>query len=179
MNRMKLILWVSVVCFLISCKQTPKKEKLAVYVGDAQNGLTKKQLIDSNEVVSQLVPQEKDKQESGQVYKFIVYMKTDKAKTTDSVMYQLNYKSAEMFRLVAGADTLQPVLSERVANGKTDAHEFTVVFDMNDAQVKRKNDVEFIINNSNPFQKAIVFDYTYNDITKASKLLYGYDQVND
>lgn len=105
-------------------------------------------------------------------------MKTRPEQMNDSLLYLFNYHSADLFRLVSSSDTIRPVLSERVANGRSDKHEFTVVFDIENSKVN-KSDLSFLILSNNLFQKDLVFDYKYNDITKASKLLYGYDQVND
>ena len=181
MNKRSNIVWcLSLACllFIAACSSTEKKDKLAGYVGAPENGLTKKQLADSNEVVCQLVPQQKPEKGSGNVYKFNVYMKTKPEQMNDSLLYQFNYHSTDIFRLVSNGDTIRPVLSERVANGRSDKHEFTVVFDIENSKVN-KSDLSFMILSNNLFQKDLVFDYKYNDITKASKLLYGYDQVND
>lgn len=69
MNKRSNIVWcASLACllFIAACSSTEKKDKLAGYVGAPENGLTKKQLADSNEIVCQLVPQERaSKEDSG------------------------------------------------------------------------------------------------------------------
>lgn len=180
-RRLKIVACASLACllFITACNRAEKKDKLAGYVGAPENGLTKKQMADSNEVVCQLVPQERaSKEDKGTVYKFTVYMKTRADQMNDSLLYLFNYHSADIFRLVSNGDTIKPVLSERVANGRSDKHEFTVVFDIENSKVN-KSDLSFLMLHNNLFQNDLVFDYKYNDITKASKLLYGYDQVND
>src|SRR5690349_16401132 len=108
MNKKLKIVWcASIAClfFIASCNRAEKKDKLAGYVGAPENGLTKKQLADSNEIVCQLVPQERaSKDDNGKVYKFNVYMKTSPEQMTDSLLYFFNYHSTDMFRLVSNND---------------------------------------------------------------------------
>lgn len=168
------------VLLMASCKTQSEQEKLAAYVSGKENGLTKKQVMGDNEIVCQFVPVKKEGKESGgtgQLYRFMVYLNSKTLKMTDSLMYKFNYHSAELFHLVSGADTLKPVLSERIMNGRTDRNEFEVFFEpVGDPS----NEVlKFLVDSNAITGSNIAFDYKYNDITKALKNLYGYDPVKN
>jgi hypothetical protein len=155
--------------FLVACKSEKKKDPLAEYVSKEENGLTRKIRSENIEIVSQLIPEKED----NNVYKFMVYVNTTPEKMTDSVLYFFNYKSSDYFRLISGADTLQPVLSERIANGRRESNQFTVLFDMNGKELQSPVSMVFLGNKL--FQDSLAFHYELNDIKKASKSLYGYE----
>ena len=158
------------VLFFVACKGGDKKDKLASYVSKNENGLTKKISSGSTEIVSQLIPDES----GGDLYKFMVYVNTTRDKMSDSVLYYFNYRSADYFRLVSGKDTLQPVLSERVANGRREINQFTVLFDMNGKE-KLHDSFSLVFLGNKLFSDSLAFHYALTDIKKASKSLYGYE----
>lgn len=162
---------------LAGCKRNEKQDPLASYVSKEENGLIKRTMVNNDEVVSQLVPEKKenlqDNQEN-QVYRFMVHVNTKPEKMTDSILYHFNYRSSDYFRLISGTDTALPVLSERVASGRREAHQFTVVFDMSGIQ-KAKNDISLLFLGNPLFQDSLLFNYREEDIKRASKSLYGYE----
>jgi hypothetical protein len=161
--------------FFIACTETPEKDKLAGYVTKEKNGLSRKLRADSNDVVCQLIPEnEKDSSGTNHVYRFMVSVYSKPEKSTDSVMYFFNYHAAEYFRLVNGSDTILPVLGERMANGRRDIHQFTVVFDL-EKKLQQADSVSLLFNGNRLFTDSLVFRYAVNDILKASKSLYGYE----
>ena len=92
-------------------------------------------------------------------------------------MYVLNYHSADLFALVLGEDTIKPVLSERIANGRRDLNQFTVLFDV-EKKVKIDSTINLIIRKNDLLQQEVVFSFTNTNLKKALKQLYGYDQNN-
>lgn len=162
-------------CCMASCRQTSGKDKLVGYVTKEEHGLSRKTMADSNQVVCQLVPEKRsDSASTGNVYRFMVSVYSTPAKSTDSVMYFFNYHAQEYFRLVTGADTIRPVLGERMANGRRDIHQFTVVFDLGQTP-PAADSVSLLFNGNRLFTDSLVFRYAVNDILKASKSLYGYE----
>src|SRR5258708_7329155 len=112
-------------CLVIAgCKTKTDLQKIASYVGDREHGLTKKTKTPDDDITCQLVPPHSNTAQSG--LRFLLYVNTGAQHIGDSILYQVNYGSAKMFHLVSGTDTLQPVLSERTATGRTDVHEFEV-----------------------------------------------------
>ena len=161
---------------LVKCK-TNNKENLAAYVGNLENGLTKKIRVDSNDIVCQLVPEFNVDDKSGaNVFKFNIYLNTKPNKINDSTLYRLNYHSVDIFALALGEDTLRPVLSERLANGRRDLNQFTVVFD---TDKKTDSDINLIIRENDLLEHEAVFSFTNKNFKKALKQLYGYDQNNN
>jgi hypothetical protein len=152
-------------------------ENPAQYTGNPKNGLIKEQIVDSNKVWCQLIPDKREEgQANGENYRFRVYIKCPPEASTDSVLYNFNYGSDQLFNLVVAKDTLYPVLSERVANGRRDMHEFTVVF--NSAHHEKESDnLTLLVHKNDLITKDLFFEYRYNDLTKALKTLYGYDPI--
>jgi hypothetical protein len=182
-NKFKasLIVAVFLVCILqlIKCKPNSKKENVAAYVGNVEKGLTKKMWVDSNDVVCQLVPElNVNEKSTSNVFKFNVYLNTKPNKINDSTLYILNYHSADLFALILGTDTIKPVLSERVANGRRDLNQFTVLFDV-EKSVKIDSNINLMIRKNNLLEQETVFSFTNKNFKKALKQLYGYDQNND
>lgn len=143
---------------------------MAAYVSNPENGLTRKQVADNNEIVCQLVPQEEGGTDSNDgTYKFTVYINTVKEKVSDSLFYLFSYHSTQLFALVAGADTLKPVLSERIANGRRDVNQFTVVFALQKKKEEEQSDLFFMVRSNALFPKEIIMKYESKDIKKAFK----------
>lgn len=155
--------------FLMACKSKEKKDPLAAYVSKEENGLTKKIRSENIEITSQFVPEKED----NNLYKFMVYVSTTRERMTDSILYFFNYHSSDYFRLISGTDTLQPVLSERIANGKREINQFTVLFDNGSKELQSPVSMVFLGNKL--FKDSLAFHYELNDIKKASKSLYGYE----
>jgi hypothetical protein len=180
MSNLKL-LPVLLLLFFVSCKSKTDLNSVASYVSRAENGLTKKMLIDSCEVTCQLVPgklNESAKDDNPLEYK--LYINSKSIEITDSILYQFNYHSGEMFGLTMGTDTLKPLLSERVANGRKDMHQFTILFPSPGKQiVASKASFSFLLYKNDLFKNDHSIEYHYSDIIKASKTLYGYDEVNN
>jgi hypothetical protein len=160
------ILLLSVGFLFCACNEKTEMKDVAAYVGNPVNGLVKKEKADSTEITCQWVPDS-----SNASWLFRVYMYSPE-KVNDSTLYKMNYKTQEIFALVHAGDTVRPVLAERVANGRRDQHEFTVVFD----PVKPDSVQTFslLLAANGLVSKTISFDFQYNDITKAQKKLYGY-----
>ncbi len=177
MNKCVAIIILCVLFFLMACKGREKKDKLAMYVSKNENGLMKKLAAGESEIVSQFIPEEKqqpDTANENRVYRFMVNIYTKPEKTTDSILYFFNYRSSDYFRLVSGADTVRPVLSERIANGRKDIHQFTVLFEMEGIN-KEPDSMSLLFLGNQLFQDSLVFKYAIKDIKKASKSLYGYE----
>ena len=158
---------------MAGCYSTTPEKKLAKYVGDPVNGLTRHATVDSNTITCQFIPAQSPDEE-GRACRFRIYLNSSQPASNDSVMYFLNYRSAGLFGLVSEGDTLSPLLSERVANGRTDRHEFTVVF----PALPAKSDGQFqiVIHKNVLINSDVNFVYKHRDINKASKNIYGYDQ---
>ena len=147
-------------------------------MGNVEKGLTKKIRVDSNEIVCQLVPELNENEKNlSNVFKFNIYLNTKPSKISDSTLYVLNYHSADLFALVLGEDTIKPVLSERIANGRRDLNQFTVLFDV-EKKVKIDSTINLIIRKNDLLQQEVVFSFTNTNLKKALKQLYGYDQNN-
>jgi hypothetical protein len=163
----------------ISCKPKENKEEVGAYVGNKEKGLSKKQTIDSNDILCQLIPDKIENEKKGSnFYKFNVYLNTKLSKMTDSTFYFFNYHSEDLFALVLGTDTIKPVLSERIANGRKDLNQFTVLFDI-DKKVKIDSNINLIIRKNGILENGTSFSFSNNNFKKALKQLYGYDQNND
>lgn len=158
---------------LSSCNNEPGKKGLAKYIGSAENGLTKKIEIEKGSIVCQLIPEFKEGQkhiESSELLHFNVYINTAKELVTDSIYYKFGYHSKEMFRAVIGKDTLTPVLSELMANGRRDKNQFTVLFEP--SIMKAKDSLIFIINKTELIKQDTKIKFYNNDINKAYKNIY-------
>jgi hypothetical protein len=164
-----ILLSVLIGMFICACGHKTEMRDVAAYVGNPVNGLVKKEKADSTEITCQWVPDS-----SKTSWLFRVYMYSPE-KVDDSTLYKMNYKTQEIFALIHANDTARPVLAERVANGRRDQHEFTVVFD----PVKQDSakTVSLLLAPNGLLRKNISFDFQYNDITKAQKKLYGYSSL--
>ena len=180
MNKCRVLIicsGIGVLFFLFACKDGNKKDKLAVYVSKNENGLTKKITDGETEIITQFIPEKIEKPDTGnknRVYKFMVYVNTKAESMTDSILYIFNYHSSDYFRLVSGNDTLKPVLSERIANGRREANQFTVLFDM-EGKNKLADPLSLLFLGNKLFRDSLVFHYELKDLKKASKTLYGYE----
>jgi hypothetical protein len=83
-----------------------------------------------------------------------------------------------MFALVLDNDTIKPVLSERLANGRRDLNQFTVIFDV-EKKINIDSNINLIIRKNDIVAQEAVFSFTNKNFNKALKQLYGYDQIND
>lgn len=175
MRKSIFFLAVLYACFLTGCGSSAPQNP-AQYTGNPKNGLTKEQVVDSNKVWCQLIPDKREDQAEGsEVYRFRVYIKNAPEAVTDSLLYDFNYNSEALFNLIVAEDTLHPVLSERVANGRKDMHEFTVMF--NTSHEQHPDNLTLLIQKNELISKDLHFEYRYNDLTKALKTLYGYDPI--
>jgi hypothetical protein len=167
MIRANCILLLSVGFLFCACNEKTEMKDVAAYVGNPVNGLVKKEKADSTEITCQWVPDSA----ANAPWLFRVYLYSPE-KVDDSTLYKMNYKTQEIFALIHAGDTVRPVLAERIANGRRDQHEFTVVFD----PVKQDSAQTFslLLVPNGLLRKNISFDFQYNDITKAQKKLYGY-----
>lgn len=173
MNRLTVYIGLcAAVCLGACAAEKTEQQKLAGYVSKESNGLAQKKQGGAADVTCQYIP---EKTAETTASKFVVYIDTKTAAVDDSLMYLFNYQSAGLFRLVSAGDTLKPVLSERIANGKRDLHQFTVVFD--NGKPVSPGGISLIVNSNPVFKNDLVFDYKYDDITKAQKKLYDYDAV--
>lgn len=164
---------VLLLAVLGACRQPAANNKVATYIGNPQHGLSRQETVGDKRVVCQLLPGEA----GNGVYQFRVFIQQKAGEpATDSAMYFLNYRSAELFRLVSDRDTLLPSLCERMANGRCDAHEFTLLFESGKNMLGKGKNLQLLFLNNALTAKDLVFNYQSNDITKAIKKLYGYDQ---
>jgi hypothetical protein len=160
--------------FIAACRGQTSTADIARYVGDSANGLIKKDSAGDVQLTCILLPEEREEgHDSTDVVRFKITMTTEREKVTDSMMYYMNYRSPEMFRLVKGTDTLMPALSERMANGRKDIHEFTVIFD--DGGRVGKNNLWLLIDSGIMIPQQKTFAFTNKDITKAYKTLFAYE----
>ena len=136
-------------------------------MSDPENGLTKQKSFGTKTVIGQYIPAEDGR--NNEEHRFRIWIKNDKDESNDSLLYQFNYHSSGMFRLVVGKDTLEPLLSERIANGRSDLHEFTVLFPNSQQKVETTAEIDLLVLKNNLFTSNIDFRYRYKDITKASK----------
>lgn len=160
--------------FFMACKDKSPGDKLTDFVKQSGNRLTQKTETEGAVVVSQFVPDKLEEENTSPVYRFLVTVQSPPEITTDSILYFFNYHSGDYFRLVAGTDTLRPVLSERMANGRRDLHQFTVLFDR--AAITRSTDsLEVLFIGNKLFRENLLFRYALTDIKNATKTLYGYE----
>lgn len=159
---------------IVACKGKTAQEKRAAYITKPGNGLTWKTEAAGNAVVSQFVPDKQDMGNGSNAYRFLVTVQSRPNITTDSILYDFNYHSADFFRLLAGTDTLQPVLSERMANGRRDLHQFTVLFDRAGI-TKSPDSLTLLFTGNKLFEEKLLFRYALTDIKNATKTLYGYE----
>lgn len=169
------VIAVFILSWMLSCKGDNKQNRIASYIGNPQNGLTKKMIVDSSEIFCQLIPDENEKKE---IYKFNIYINTKLNKMTDSVLYKFNYQSVQLFSLVSNKDTLRPVLSERIANGRRDINQFTVVFNTGEKPLQDTN-IVLMIGKNELMEKAALFTFSNKTLIKALKQLYGHEQNNN
>lgn len=173
-NKLVFIFGIGAWLLIAACKDNTEGSKLTDFVKDAGNRLTQKAEVSGNKVVSQFVPDKPEEGEGSDVYRFIITVQSSPEKTTDSILYFFNYKSAGYFRMVTGADTLHPVLSERMANGREDLHQFTVLFDRSGIS-GTSDSLEIIFLGNKLFADSLFFRYALTDIKNATKTLYGYE----
>jgi hypothetical protein len=175
MNKGFIIILVPAICAILAlaqCKKGKKENRLADYVTNPHNGLSQKQQVDSNDILCQLIP-EKNSGATGNLYRFMIVMKTRPGQISDSAYYFFNYRSAELFGLVENGDTLKPVLSERMANGRKDVHSFTVLFEsqQNPAAGQTGSGPQLVFRKNELVPQDLKFEYQYKDINKALKTL--------
>ena len=164
-------------CFVMACSHNNSVKVVAGYVSDPENGLTKQKSVGTKTIIGQFIPAEN--YENCEEHRFRIWIKNDREESTDSLLYHFNYRSSDIFRLVVGKDTLEPLLSERIANGRSDLHEFTVLFPNTKRKMETTAEMDLLVLKNQLFTSNIDFRYRYKDITKASKKLYGHDQVKN
>jgi hypothetical protein len=80
--------------------------------------------------------------------------------------------------MISEGDTLSPVLSERMMNGRTDLHLFTVLFEPDLALAfSKKSNLRFLLYPNRIIRDTTEFVFESKDIIKASKILYDHDEV--
>lgn len=182
MSKAAGLLLAGLVCCFFSCSnqkdEGPTKE--ASYATDAKNGLIKKSSFGEVKVTCQYIPDGPliNQGEDVKPIKFYLSVNTGTEELKDSVMYDFNYRSNLLFGLVSGSDTLMPVLSERMMNGRTDLHTFTVLFEPDLASAfASKSKLSFLFYPNRVISDTNTFIFETKDIIKASKILYDHDEV--
>lgn len=165
---------IAKVLILIGCHSNGSMKDIAAYVGDPKHGLMKEEIVGQNRVVCQFIPQPTVSSDHGlrdSVFEFRVFIDNPADVMNDSLFYDLSYQSTAMFSIIGAGDTLHPVMSERIVNGRKDQHEFTVLFTPSARLMIDKGPFSFVIRNHKLFKRDIQFQYQSNDITKASKTM--------
>lgn len=177
----RIVISFLLLAFIVAgCRQQTESltVQAAQYAGNAKNGLLQKGMLDSCPITCQYIPEPINaKQAAGsRPFRFTVHVNSGTREINDSTLYELNYRGTELFRLVQGADTLKPVLCERMANGRTDMHLFTVLY-VPQTALQPNQTLQFLFLPGKLFPVAGSMQFASNDIIQASKTLYGYDEV--
>jgi hypothetical protein len=170
------------VCFFLGCagKKDEGPTKVMDYATKPVHGLLKKNVVGDVAFTCQYVPEGPllEKGINIRPMKFFLSINTGSALLQDSVMYDYNYRSATIIGMISEGDTLSPVLSERMMNGRTDLHLFTVLFEPDLALAfSKKSNLRFLLYPNRIIRDTTEFVFESKDIIKASKILYDHDEV--